>query len=243
MIKGLFALLVFLLGAFGGLWTQAAFLPYLAVTSPYKDWRFVQDWAAHTIVVEETTQIVIGERQGAEAMLEEVKNIVVGVVATRGLQSIESAGFIYASEGIVVSLAASVPQGFFYQVLLASGEIEEATVLKRDTQKNLALLKIGKDNLPTRRVNKDHELPLGMSVFSVGRFSVDEEMVEQAHEGIIQWVSENGKYQISIQSLDVLPGSPLFDLQGRIVGIMDIQKGKLFPLPRPFLSQFLEPIP
>jgi hypothetical protein len=52
-------LLLFLIGAVGGLWSQAFLLPSLAANPTFSNWQFLRDWNARTQVIAPVEQIFI----------------------------------------------------------------------------------------------------------------------------------------------------------------------------------------
>lgn len=239
----LFAFVIFGVGALGGLFAQAALLPYMAGHDLYKDWGFVKEWNSRIVVVRQIEQITIGQREGLDRVIENAEKVVVGVQSVKGGTTVAGSGLIYTSEGLIVTLASVVPQGYVSQIYIGNSKepIGNAQVLKRDQQNNLALLKVDKGNLPTASFAPKEDVRLGSPVVLIGK-SVGKEggMTSSVNEGIVKVVALSSIKTTIIDSLS-LQGSPLFDLNGRVLGLGIIERdGFVSVIPSTVLKPFLE---
>ncbi|MBU1015291.1 serine protease [Patescibacteria group bacterium] len=217
MIRAASLLLVFCLGAAGGLWAQAFVLPYLATHEPFEGWGFVEEWNRRITVVRPIEQIIVREGEGMERVLEQAQRTAVGVRSTVGVAILEGSGIIATSDGLVVTLATLVPPGSA-QTVYVEGGIESAQVLKRDLQKNLALLKLDRSGLRTAEFSREEEVRLGTTLFLAGKIMEEDEVFSVANAGVVKSLSKEA-LRTSMMDTTLLNGSPLFTIEGRIAGM------------------------
>ena len=232
-------LLVFCLGAAGGIWAQAFLLPYAATQPPFADWQFIKEWNSKTTVLREIREIVVNRDEAIERAIEKAQKLVVGVRSAKGKQVREGSGFIATSDGFIITLASLVPQGYTVMVYI-DGEKEPVLgqVLKRDAKTGLALLKIEKNNLQTTGFADENSVKLGMPVFLVGRVFGKEGTVSLVNQGIVKGLSKDAISTNMVEEL-TLQGSALFDIAGRIVGLNTVDKeGKVVSIPSALLLLF-----
>jgi S1-C subfamily serine protease len=126
------------------------------------------------------------------------------------------------SDGFIITLAELVPEGSKIS-LFVDGEIFSPQVLKRDLDKNLALLKIEKKNLSTTGFFNFEKLKLGERVFLVGVSFENGNIKKFVNEGIVKSFDEN-KIETNIQPSKEILGTPLFDIEGNLLGINYLTK-------------------
>lgn len=229
----------FCLGVAGGIWAQAFLLPYLAWTAPFEDWKFIQQWNSRTTIIREVQEIVVTEAQALERTIERVQKVSVRVQSTKGKTILEGSGFIVTSDGLILTLADLVPEGFRAQVELEGEEKpREALVLKRDGKRNLALLKIEEGNLPTTSFADALPIKLGTGVFLVGKTKDNGSLATVVNQGIVKSQSPN-TITTTIFEEPFFNGSPLFNREGRVLGLTTIDKeGRVAATPFSLLRSF-----
>lgn len=132
-------------------------------------------------------------------------------------------GFILSSDGYVVTNAHVVEDAKTVTVGLNDRRELKAEIVGVDKLSDIALLKVDADNLPTVEVGDSDNLEVGQWVFAIGApFGLD----HTATQGIVSALSRSlpdGTYVPFIQTdVAVNPGNsggPLFDLNGRVVGV------------------------
>ena len=230
---------IFYLGSMGGIWAQAFLLPYFASHAPFYNWEFVKEWNARTTIVREVREFVVNRDQALELTVAQAEKVVVAVRSTSGISTIEGSGFVATSDGFILTLASIVPRG--YTIMIFTNQEEEALeaqVLKRDVQKDLALLKIEKNGLQTTSFAGEEDVKLGMSVLLLGKIFEGDELVTIANTGVIKALSEQ-RVRTNIFEKTVLKGSPLFDVEGRVLGLNTIDReGKVTAIPVSILRSF-----
>jgi len=218
--KILIVLLVFGLGATGGIWAQAFLLPFLASSSAFSDIQFVKEWSKRTTIIKEVDEIFINRDEAVESAVGRMQNVVVAVQSTGAGGILNGSGFIAASDGLILTRAAVVPQGNEVLVYMAEGdEPMAASVLKRDATQDLALLNVEADNLQT--AGFANNVQLGTSVVMVATIVEDGELVSIVNEGTIRTIGES-VIRTNMFDKVTLKGAPLVNLQGDILGIITI---------------------
>lgn len=218
---------------------QAALMPYLASHAPFERWQFVQDWAARTTIIREVREVVIRVDDAAERVAARADNIVVGVESKSSSHTITGSGFALTTDGFILTLASVVPQGYEQRVYLKHGEsFVLAEVLKRDVQQNLAILKSDMKNLQTAEFANPDLPRLASPVVMVAKSLEAGNLITIVNQGSVRAKDQNA-IRTNIFDKYALSGSPLFDLEGRIVGISTFDSsGRLVAIPASILRSF-----
>jgi len=249
-IKILKILLIFVLGALGGLWAQIYLLPYLAGLPYFQDFQFVKILKGKEVIINPKTEtiITVQENVALQEAAERVKKVVIGVkTKTEKGEVLKGSGLVVTSDGLLVTLAELVPRGsdFFFYV---DQKWPAYQILKRDLKNNLALVKIEAGGLPTTGFADPQKMKLGQRVFLVGAvfkenstgtksFSLSPEYI--VNEGIIKSLKE-GSIQTNIFEDLNIAGSPLFDIGGNVVGLNIVdEKGRVSAIPITKIRQFI----
>ena len=232
-------LAIFILGIFGGIFANQILWPYFIERPLFYQYRLEKN----PIYVTEKNEIRIQENTALTDAIEKVEKAVIGArTKTKVGKFLEGSGLILTSDGLVVTLANLVPQGsnpsFF-----VDGEMASFQILKRDLKENLALIKIEKTNLPTVAFANLEKLKLGERVFLVGMaqppnggWVASPGLV--VNEGIVKSFDENS-IQTNIFEKIRLQGSPLFNIEGEVLGLNTIDsEGKIITIPISKIKSF-----
>ena len=235
MKKAIFQfLLLFIFGMVGGIFASQIFWPYFVERPLFYQYEL----EPAPIYLTEKKEIYITENIALQEVVERIENTVVGVRAeTKKGEFLEGSGLILTSDGLFITLADLVPQGSTFYFFV-EGERVSFQILKRDLEKNLALIKIEKTNLPTTSFASFEKIKLGQRVFLFG--IVFEQGVPQkiVNEGIIKTFNQN-LIETNIFENRALRGSPLFDIEGNILGLNQIDKnGQVLTIPITKIRQF-----
>ena len=232
-------LLVFILGAGGGMWAQAVLLPYMTSQSGFRDLQFIKDWNARTLVVTPVSEIVVNEGEALVSAFERTKNVVVGVQSVSGAHAIAGSGLIVTSDGLIITLASLVPVGYAINIYLNENAevIDEVRVLKRDVLNNLALLKIENGGLPTREFGNGNDAKLGSRVLLSGFAFVQGEPQRLVDQGIVTATGES-VFNTTI-SRSATTGFPVFDIEGKVLGLGFNKGERISVLSSALLREFL----
>lgn len=227
-----------MLGAIGGMLWQATLLPYLAQKPAFNRFWFIKEFQERETIIFPTEEIYIQENAALTGAVENVEKMVIGIRAeTKAGKIIEGSGLILTSDGYVVTLADLLPEGSVFSFFL-NGQTIPFEILKRDTQKNLALVKLEKQGLPTCGFADFGEIKRGQRVFLVGVIFPNDQPKKMVNQGIIKYF-DNGFIRTNIFEKNILNGSPLFDIEGNVLGINTIDlEGKITTIPIPYIQQF-----
>lgn len=227
MLKDIFKILgIFILGVCGGIFADQILWPYFIEKPLFYQYRLEQT----PIYVTERKEIYIQENSALKNAIEKAEKVVIGVKSkTKQGKVLEGSGLILTSDGLVVTLADLVPQGSDFSFFV-EGETVHFQILKRDLNNNLAIIKIEKTNLPTVGFSNFEKLKLGERVFLVGT-TLSPKWSWVVNEGLVRSFDQNS-IETNIFEKNTLAGSPLFDIEGNILGLNMIDKeGKVIAIP------------
>lgn len=202
---------VVVLGALGALIFVVFLLPYLLTNPYFENYQFVRDFKQGKIVVNQKESVYIQENMGIEEAIQRVKNSVVTIIGTTVVS-----GLIVTSDGSIITLASVIPANGNFQIYIG-GEKQLATVVKIDRGNNLALLKVGRNNMPTIGFANINDRALGRKVFLVAPTSIKGDNWV-AGDGIIREVGED-IIKTTIFEKPIANGGPLFNVAGELVGL------------------------
>jgi len=229
---------VFSLGAAGGIWAQAFLLPYAASHPVFQDMQFVKDWAEHTTVIREVREITISKEEVA-GVVEKGEKTTVGIASTSGASTVFGSGLIVTADGFIITIADVVPPGHKPTVYIAKGEEPVAAqLLKRDAEKNLAIIKVERQNLSSVGFARQDSWGIGDVVVMVAKALEANDLVTIAQEGTVR-TKDADIIRTNIFDKQTLQGSPLFNLEGQVVGINSFDStGRLVAIPVSVLRDF-----
>ena len=231
MLKNIFKILaIFIIGMVGGIFADQIFWPYFVERPLFYQYRLEQS----PVYVTERKEVYIQENVVLKNAIEKVEKVVVGVrTETKAGKILEGSGLILTADGLVITLAELVPSGSTFNFFV-EGEQVSFQILKRDSKENLALIKLEKTNLPTVGFANLEKLKLGERVFLVGIIFNKQKIASPGlvvNEGIIKNFDEN-KIETNIFEKETISGSPLFDIEGKVLGMNMIDKeGKVIAIP------------
>ena len=231
MLKNVFKILiVFIIGMVGGIFADQILWPYFIERPLFLQYRLSQS----PVYVTEKKEITIQENTALTAAIEKVEKVVVGVKTQTGTGS----GLIVTSDGLMVTLAELVPPGSDFNFFVDNQKVH-FQILKRDPKENLALVRLEKENLTTVGFADLEKLKLGERVFLVGTIFVEEEPQEIVNEGIVKSFSQDF-IKTNIFEKVILKGSPLFDIEGKVLGLNIIDsEGKVIAIPISKIKEFI----
>ena len=231
---------VFVVGIVGGIFADQMLWPYFIERPLFYEYGLEKN----PVYLTETNQIYIQENTALVDAIERVEKTVVGIkTKTKYGTILQGSGLIVTSDGLMVTLAELVPQGATFSFFLDGKEVS-FQILKRDLQENLALLKLSDFSLTTVGFASLDKLKLGERVFLVGiTFGSVKDGVQQVgktvNEGIIKSFDQNSIQTNIIESV-LSAGSPLFNIQGEILGINTINsKGNVSAIPISKIKAFM----
>ncbi len=229
------ALPVFILGIGGGIFGAQILWPLLVERPLFYQFRLEQ---APTYVTQ-VNEIKVQENVALLGTLRGVKKAVVGIEIPG--TNIRGSGLVLTSDGIVVTLNDLVPR-YSESVFVIENESLPYQILKRDPQNNLVLVKLEKDGLSTISF-KDTPSETGQRIFLLAKLisrNIDGSAATDliANEGVIRSIDEQF-IETSIFDKSEIKGSPLFDVDGSIVGLVYLDRtGRVFAVPSAIIREF-----
>ncbi|MDO8529984.1 MAG: hypothetical protein Q7S10_01045 [bacterium] len=222
-----------ILGALGALVFMVVLLPYLLTNPYFENYQFVKDFKEGKIIVNPKEEIYIQENTALQDAVARVQKSVVTFQSAAGIRQ----GLLVTSDGLIVSLANGMALNGTVNVVIEGAPIS-AKVMKVDSQRNLALLKIEKQNLPTVGFASLAQLKLGQRVFLTSALTLlQDEWV--ANEGIIRQITVTS-IKTNIAESRIVSGSPLFIIGGELAGLSFIDvEGKVSAVPIDIIKEFL----
>jgi len=141
-------------------------------------------------------------------------------------------GFLVKSNGMIVTNKHVVSDlNAEYTAITSDGKEYPATVLARDINKDIALIKIGGENFPTLPLGNSDDLKIGQTVIAIGN-SLGE-FSNSVSKGIISGLRRNitagSSFGESEKLSDIIQtdaainsgnsGGPLLDISGNVIGV------------------------
>ena len=239
MLKNIFKIIaIFILGMVGGIFADQILWPYFVERPLFYQYKLEKS----PVYVTERKEVFIQENTALEEAIEKVEKVVIGVRTETGVPSgsgkiLEGSGLIVTADGLLVTLAELVPQGSDFSFFV-EGQSANFQILKRDLKENLALIKIEKANLPTVSFADLEKLKLGERVFLVGVIFENEVPQKIVNEGIVKSFNQDF-IKTNIFEKNILKGSPLFDIEGKALGLNTIDlEGKVIAIPISKIKSF-----
>jgi len=174
---------------------------------------------------ENKTQLaLLGQKLSNKKIIAKVRPAVVYIETSSDLGS----GFIVSRDGYVLTNAHVVSGTNGANVTLSNGNTYFGTVVGRDENIDLALLKIAETNLPAETLGDSDQLEQGDYIYTFGYPLGIEGDVSFKEGTVSRRLTSNGISWIEI-SAQILPGNsggPLVDGNGDVVGINTFAKGQ-----------------
>ncbi|MDD2697029.1 MAG: serine protease [Candidatus Pacebacteria bacterium] len=224
---------LFVIGMVGGIFADQIFWPYFVERPLFYQYRLDKG----TVYVTEKKETIIQENTALTQAIDKVEKSVVGVRTQSQDQIIEGSGLIVTSDGLLVTLADLVPQSSKFSFFV-DGKQVAFQILKRDSETNLALVKIDEPNLTTVSFANLDKLKMGERVFLVGTVFENSKAAKTVNEGIIKKISEN-LLETNISEKNNLAGSVLFNIEGEVLGINVIDQGSVLTIPISKIKLFI----
>ncbi len=224
MLKGIVKIVVIVLAAaVVGVFADQVLWPYFVSRPLFLEYSLDQN----PVYVTEKTETTIQENAALKNAIEKVKNTVVSIQSTTAKGAVmHESGLILTSDGMIVALSDMMPAAAT-TVIEAGGEKPKFTIVKRDAALNLALVKLEKNNLTTTSFYPQDALKLGERIFLLGSVSGK----NFTNEGIVRRIGD-GVIETNMVDLAEAKGSPVFDIEGNIVGLAQVAKdGRVSVIP------------
>ena len=221
-------LAVFIFGSAGGIFADQILSPYF----------FPKQTTVYVTERQEITNY-IQENIALKEVIEKISKTVVGVrVRTEEGKMILGSGLVVTNDGFLATLADLLPQGSKFAFYIGE-KWPEYQVLKRDLKNNLALVKVEGSGLHTAGFADLEKMKIGERVFLAGFDFSSTTPKLMVNEGVIK-IFDQDLIQTNIFETSLANGSPLFNIEGNVVGLSFIDgHGQVFPVPASKIRQFV----
>jgi len=225
MWKNIFKIIfIFIIGMVGGIFADQIFWPYFVERPLFYQYRLEKT----PIYVTERKEIFIQENIALTEAIERVERSIVGIRSkSKAGKIFEGSGIILTSDGLVLTLSDLVPLDWEIEMFLDGRKIIPKVLQRKN---NLALLKIEEKNLKTISFADFEKIKLGERVFLLGVVFENNLQKMLVNEGIIKTFDQN-LIQTNIVEDKNLQGSSLFNIEGQLMGLNQIDKeGKILAI-------------
>jgi S1-C subfamily serine protease len=223
----------FAIGMVGGIFADQIAWPYLVEKPLFEKYGYQQP-----VYLTEKKEIYIQENTALQDAVEKVEKTVIAVkTKTKAGKVLEGSGLVVSSDGLIVTLAELVPQGSEFSFYVENEPVSYQ-ILKRDLEKNLALVKLGKTTLSTAGFADIGKIKLGQRVFLLENLFENGTSVPAVSEGVISKIG--GEYLATdITESEKAKGSALFNTEGSLIGINTVtQDNKIIAIPVDKIKEF-----
>jgi S1-C subfamily serine protease len=216
---------ILFLGILGSLIFQVLIFPWMLSDPYFEKFEFIKSFKEGKIVVNPKEQIYIQENTALQSAVERTEKSVVAIQAKTGKAVLSGSGFIITSDGLIITVADLAPTGAKITIFLGQEQFTPQ-IIKKDSENNLVLLKIEKSGLSTTSFFDPDKIKIGQRIFLIGKNATTSETA--VNEGIIKSLTEDAITTNITDSL-YFRGGPLFDIEGRLVGINTVDSsGRIF---------------
>jgi len=217
----------------GGIFADEIFWPYFVERPLFYQHRLEKA----PVYVTEKKETFIQENVALTQAIEKIEKSVVGVESkSKTGKILEGSGLILTSDGLVLTLTDLVPQNYETKLFFDGKEFTPKILQRKN---NLSLLKIEEENLKTVSFADFEKIKLGERVFLTGVVFENNLQKMVVNEGIIKTFDEN-LIQTNISEDKLLQGSPLFNIEGQLVGLNEIDKeGKIAAISIKQIREFI----
>jgi len=219
VIKNILTIIcLFLIGVCGGIFADQILWPYFIEKPLFSEFRLEKN----PVYVTERKEVIIKENDALVDAIEKTEKTIVAIKAQTASAVIEGSGLVITSDGLMVTLAELVPQKATLTFYLDDKPVS-FQVLKRDSLKNLALVKLEASNLSTLSFANLDDTQLGERVFILGTVFKKKQVnsIKVANEGVIRSFYDDF-IQTNIMEKANLKGSALFNIKTEVLGINTI---------------------
>jgi|TARA_Y100000031_G_scaffold69444_1_gene77169 S1-C subfamily serine protease len=224
-------IIILVIGGLGGILADQFFLPYLSTIPFFSKIGFIQQAGNGTTIINPTEKIIVTENTALEQAIDKVDHRLVAVHAYQGKRTINQAtGLIVTSDGLIVTASDAVSIMADQYLVFRNGDIVDAQVIKRDSENNLALLRIEQNNLPVVSLTDLEDLHLGQRVILIGMELIDSSLNRFVNLGVIRSINQ-GVLKLNLEENNILAnGGPLVNIKGEVIGLNLINQKGLFKI-------------
>lgn len=220
---------ILLLGGLGGILADQFILPRLAGIPIFSNIEFIQQAGNGTVIINPTKEIIITENIAIEEAIDKItpRLVVVHSYWNDSLIS-QGTGFVVTSDGLIITANDLISTKANKYIIFRNNHSADAQIIKRDSDNNLALLKIEETNLPVAVFADLGELKLGQGIILVGIELIEGGLNRFVNLGIVRSIV-SGVLRVDLtEESELANGSPLINIKGEVIGLNLVNKSGLF---------------
>ncbi|MCX6740489.1 MAG: S1C family serine protease [Candidatus Parcubacteria bacterium] len=244
LLLGLLILLSFVAGIFGEIFTRA----YLSKLDIFSDFYFSgsNDLGDRELIINDPKKVVVEQDLRLKQLVSEIQPTVLSLFKNKKLgktitdnvflaDDMLGQAFVLTSDGWLITSTSSASRAQEDMVILYNNKVYQIEKLVKDVPTDCVFIKINAQNLPVVKLADAQNIVPGQQVFVIDNFNnqvhlaniLDRGYRSTADKNILIINSEEiNKYVLINKQLPVnLAGSPVFNLEGSIIGFWDQQLG------------------
>lgn len=129
-------------------------------------------------------------------------------------------GLIYNDQGYIVTKSSSINENEKIKVILCDGREYESIYIGHDQETGLTVLKIEGENLCAPQIGNSDEVSIGSWITIIGNSMG---VLPSVSFGLVNGILKSGLLQLSAMINPGNSGSPVFDINGKVIGILIAQ--------------------
>lgn len=216
---------IFVLSIGGGILGSQILWPYLVERPLFFRYRL---WEIQRPIIEKK-EIIVTEDEEIQKIIPDLKKEIVLVRIKTNAGEIVRTGTVITSDGVVAILSQDIPKNFQTIEIEEDSFSSPAKIFKQD--KNITLLKAEKGSFSPVSLAPKEKISLGEKVFSLTENQEEDGKTYSINVGFITKISPE-IISTSMMGEKEENSSPLFNLQGKLLGIIFLDKnGKVKAIP------------
>lgn len=166
------------------------------------------------------------EDKKIEDIVKEELSSIIGIESYFSNGKINASGIIFREDGYIIANYHSIDGAEKIYIYFQNGEKKEAVLVGKDSQKDLAVLKVDKSNLPIVTFGNSDEVQIGQMAIAIGN-PLGEQLSGTVTVGVISAL--NRRLKIDGYFMDLIQtdaainkgnsGGALLDKEGKVIGI------------------------
>src|SRR3989344_2292510 len=149
----------------------------------------------------------------------------------------QASGIVLSVDGLIMTTADTVASGGNFQALV-DDKILRATEAARDYTKNLAILKVGAEDLNVADLDEITNLTSGQEFIITGKFVSLSKTVVFSQKALINYVLDKDIVLDTVYN-SILNGAKVVDENGRMAGMAYARGGKIHMINSKLINEFL----
>ena len=230
-------IMIIVFGGLTGILADRFLFPYLVTMPFFENYEFLKPRETQ-IIVQKEKEVLLQESDVLISAVKKVKPAVVSVVSKEEINKIldktqdtkPKTGFVVTSDGIILTNSEVVSSSEQkYLVITSDGRNYEVKDIFFDPASDIVFLKILADNLPVVDLGVSDDLQLGQKVVILGAAFL--EFQNFVTSGIVSGLNRSIRSGLNEEKLDEMiftdaqinpknSGGPLFDLSGKVLGLV-----------------------